>query len=194
MPYIFILVWRIFLVNLKKDNALSTYYGSADFQGCPGCSDVDGCEDNELVTSDDNITVKRAVIKKMKNGELSIVVPTAKDDESHFYIEPVLGIALKGATVIGIYSLSRTGPMYTPDMTPTMVPYYSTYEVMSATKEQLDELSSIFVGIPEAIALFESIFSCTGVVLTLLAVFIIIRTFRRKTDNERKVTPKGIVP
>lgn len=188
------------MVNLKKDNALSTYYGSADFQGCPGCSDVDGCEDNELVTSDDNITVKRAVIKQMKCkneiecSELSNVVPTAKDDESHFYIEPVLGIALKGATVIGIYSLSRTGPMYTPDMTPTMVPYYSTYEVMSATKEQLDELSSIFVGIPEAIALFESIFSCTGVVLTLLAVFIIIRTFRRKTDNERKVTPKGIVP
>jgi hypothetical protein len=138
------------LVNLKKDNALNIYFGSADFYGC-----------NEKTLTPGGKVLKPIIKKKTSSG-LEKVKPSP-DDQSSFSIEPVTGVALQGTTVTGIYSMTRSGPMYTPNMQPAVIPYYSTYQVRGATPKQVDSLANTFNGIPELIALFAWIFAASGV-------------------------------
>jgi hypothetical protein len=138
------------LVNLKKNNALNTYYGSADFYGCGNGTLTPGG------------TVLKSTIKEKTSGGLKPVKPSS-DDQSSFSIEPVTGVALQGATVTGVYSMSRPGPMYTPNMKPAVIPYYSTYQVRGATPKQIDSLANTFNSIPGLIALFAWIFAALGV-------------------------------
>ncbi len=169
------------LVNLKKDNALSIYYGSADFYGCG--------EGNKLTTSKNDVTVAKANVTKRKGDTVTDVKPS-DEDQSRFYIEPVLGTAIKGATVTGIYALSRNGPMYTPDMKVAMVPYYATYEVSSATPEQLDQIANIFIAIPALVSLLEAILSIIGVIFCFIAFCLIFRSYRMKNGSPSEVTGK----
>jgi hypothetical protein len=169
------------LVNLKKDNALSIYYGSADFYGCG--------EGNDLTTSKNDVTVAKAKVTKRKGDTVTDVKPS-DEDQSRFYIEPVLGTAIKGATVTGIYALSRNGPMYTPDMKVAMVPYYATYEVSSATPEQLDQIANIFIAIPALVSLLEAILSIIGVIFCFIAFCLIFRSYRMKNGSPSEVTGK----
>merc|ERR1712072_1123377 len=99
------------LVNLKKDNALNTYFGSADFYGCGNGTLSPGG------------TVLKSIIKRKASSGLEKVKPSS-DDQSSFSIEPVMGVALQGTTVTGVYSMTRSGPMYTPNMKPAVIPYY----------------------------------------------------------------------
>jgi hypothetical protein len=138
------------LGNLNKNNALHTYYGSADFYGCGNGTLTPGG------------TVLKSTIKEKTSGGLKPVKPSS-DDQSSFSIEPVTGVALQGATVTGVYSMSRPGPMYTPNMKPAVIPYYSTYQVRGATPKQIDSLANTFNSIPGLIALFAWIFAALGV-------------------------------
>ena len=72
----------------------------------------------------------------MKDGKK--VHPSEEADQSFLEVEPVTGRTLKGQNVVGIYAMTRPGPMLTPDMKPGVLPYFASYTKTEATTEQID--------------------------------------------------------
>ena len=63
----------------------------------------------------------------------------------------------------GIYSMTRTAPMYTPKMKPAVIPYYASKQVNKATPKQIDFLIGIFKAIIDGIALVTWLCAAAGV-------------------------------
>lgn len=68
--------------------------------------------------------------------------------------------------------------MYTPDMKPAMLPYYSSYEVQEATPQQIDQLSNTFANISDLVNTVEIFVLALGIASIVAAIIIMYCSYK----------------
>jgi hypothetical protein len=155
------------MINTKKKTDLNAYFGHADFYGCPTQLTEGG-------------TVQKALIKK--DGK--VVTPSGDTDQSYLEVEPVTGKTLMGQNVMGIYAMTRPGPMLTPEMKAAVLPYFAAYTKTEATTEQIDMVGGPLKLIGDSITLLGAILWSCGVIFCLIGALLVLNGLRKKGDAQ----------
>lgn len=172
------------LVNLKKRDDVDIYVGNKDFHGC-------SADPQSMFDKFDIASVTKTLYKaKVVDANGATITSTDKDKLS-LDIEPVTGKAMKGNIATGVYIKVQDTPVYSKNVKPTIVPYFSTVIELGATKMQIDTLSASLNQIPYMINLLGSILYTVGCAFFIFGVAMIVLAFCGK-KGEGADTDKDI--
>eukprot|EP00945_MAST-04E_sp_MAST-4E-sp1_P004432 g4432.t1 len=172
------------LVNLKKRDDVDIYVGNKDFHGC-------SADPQSMFDKFDIASVTKTLYKaKVVDANGATITSTDKDKLS-LDIEPVTGKAMKGNIASGVYIKVQDTPVYSKNVKPTIVPYFSTVTELGATKMQIDTLSASLNQIPYMINLLGSILYTVGCAFFIFGVAMIVLAFYGK-KGEGADTDKDI--
>ena len=177
-------------VNMKKQTNLNIYVGNRNFHGCSVDSATKKFDKFSVKDASVSAVLYKAKIVDANNAEITT---SSMEDETWLAVEPVTGKALKGQVTSGIYTKLRPAPVYSPNVKQTIVPYYSTKTVTSATPEELDTIAKNLGGITDLISLVGAILWSCGCVFFIIGVLSVLFGLFSST-KEKGTKPKNIVP